>query len=371
MTHRTRYGFAVAALIAALAASACSGSSDDAKSSSSVPSTTSTTSGSSSSSPSATGGTGKPRPKPPTVNPLTGGKPSTNGVVAVKIDDTGSGRPQVNINQADVVYIEQVEGGLSRLLAIYNSHLPTVEAVRSTRASDPELVAQYGRIAYVASGGAHNPLKVLDASDLKTSINDRGGPGFQRDGSRAIPYNLRADLATIARKLKAPRAQPVGFHWAWDTSQLRGKADGVHVRTVVGSTPVAFDYNRETEHYRRLINGIPQRTANGKPIVAANVLVQFCNVTTYRKDIDVNGSPSKWTHTIGHGKAVLFRNGKRIVGTWSRALQRWHGLPRQERHGPAVPTGTGVGGPRLGERPALLARPVAAQRRVRVPLSGP
>jgi hypothetical protein len=318
MKHGVPYALAAAAFAASVALSACSGSSTGKPSVPSPANSASSTSTPSSSSGAPSGSTGKPKPKPPAHNPLTGGKPTNNGVIAVKIDDTRHGRPQVGIDRADVVYIEQVEGGLTRLLAIYNSSLPTVEAVRSTRASDPELVAQYGYIGYVTSGGAHNPLKILEASKLKTSINDRGGPGFQRDGGRSAPYNLRADLGAIAKKLRAPTSRSVGFHWAWDSPQLKGQPDGLHVRTMVGSTPVAFDYNRHTEHYRRLINGVPQRTAAGTPITAANVLVQFCSVTTYYKDIDVNGSPSKFTHTIGHGKAVLFRNGKRLVGTWAR-----------------------------------------------------
>jgi hypothetical protein len=32
----------------------------------------------------------------------------------------------------------------------------------------------------------------------------------------------------------------------------------------------------------------------------------------------VNGNPSQYTHTIGSGQAVIFRNGRRIQGTWSR-----------------------------------------------------
>src|ERR671933_664255 len=46
-------------------------------------------------------------------DPLTGGKPSHRPVVAVKIDDTANGRPQRGVNQADIVYIEEVEGGLT------------------------------------------------------------------------------------------------------------------------------------------------------------------------------------------------------------------------------------------------------------------
>jgi hypothetical protein len=39
--------------------------------------------------------------------------------MAVKIDDTSAARPQIGIEQADLVYIEQVEGGLTRLAAIF------------------------------------------------------------------------------------------------------------------------------------------------------------------------------------------------------------------------------------------------------------
>lgn len=315
MGHRARYGW-TAVVAAAVALSACSGGSDDHSSS---PAATSSSPSSSAGSP-AGGSSSKPKPQPktPAKNPLTGKKPTKNGVVAVKIDDTSHGRPQVNINQADIVYIEQVEGGLTRLLAIYNSSLPTVEAVRSTRASDPELVAQYGPIGYVASGGSWSPLKILRHSKLKASINDLGGPGFQRDPNRSAPYNLRANLGYIAKKVKAPQAKPVGFHWAWDPSQLKDAKSGMQIRTVVGTTPVAFNYDPKSKHYKRLISGVVQKTAGGTTIAASDVLVQFCKVTTFYKDRDVNGSPSKWTHSVGKGKAVLFRGGKRLVGTWSR-----------------------------------------------------
>ena len=71
--------------------------------------------------------------------------------MAVKIDDTGNGRPQRGVDLADIVYIEQAEGGLSRLIAVFATNKPVVEPVRSVRASDPELLSQYGPITLVAS----------------------------------------------------------------------------------------------------------------------------------------------------------------------------------------------------------------------------
>ena len=83
----------------------------------------------------------KAGPKPTPGNPLTGGKVTANPVVAVKIDNTSAGRPQYGISQADVVYIEQVEGGLTRMMAVFHTHLPTeVGPVRSVRTTDVELL---------------------------------------------------------------------------------------------------------------------------------------------------------------------------------------------------------------------------------------
>lgn len=270
--------------------------------------------------PSAATGSSTSRPKPTSVNPLTGGKVSQNPVVAVKIEDTAAGRPQVGIDKADIVYIEQAEGGLTRILAIYNTTLPTVEPVRSTRAGDPELASQFGPILYVASGGSHPELAPLDKSKLRTDINDRGGPGFSRDSSRPVPNNLRANLTTIAAKLKGPKAKDIGLRWS---SRLvtAGSRPATSVHTRIGGTPVTFDWSPKLHRYVRIIDGAVQHTANGKIIATPNVVVQFCRSTVYTKDRDVLGNPAQFTHTIGTGKVAVFRNGRRITGTWTRRAE--------------------------------------------------
>lgn len=254
---------------------------------------------------------------PPAVSPLTGQAPSDNPVIAVKIEDTALGRPQVGTDRADIVYVEQVEGGLTRLLAIFNTSLPVIAPVRSVRPSDPELALQFGHIIFVASGGSKPGIAPLDQSPLKSVINDRGGVGFRRDPNRAAPENLRADLATIAKKVKAPGAQSIGLEWAAQLPAGKTKPGAV-VQTMVGGTPVGFRWNPKTHQYMRIIDGAIQKTADGHVIDTPNVIVQFCKVTTYAKDRDVLGNPAKYTHTVGEGRVAVFRNGKRIDGTWSR-----------------------------------------------------
>jgi hypothetical protein len=260
----------------------------------------------------------KPKPKPKPISPLTGGAPSHRSVVAVKIDDTGAGRPQRGIDKADIVYVEQAEGGLTRLLAVYNSKLPTVEPVRSTRAGDEALAMQFGPIDYVASGGSAGELAPLDRSPLREAINDRGGPGFARDPSRAAPYNLTASLGVIAAKLHGPKAKDIGLKWSSKIAN-RGSRPGTAIRTMVGGTPVTFFWRAKLHRYVRVIDGRVQHAADGATVATPNVVVQYCRVTAYPQDIDTAGNPARYTHTIGRRAVVVFRGGRRIDGTWRRS----------------------------------------------------
>src|SRR5438445_484147 len=45
--------------------------------------------------------------------------PPGDAVLAVKIDNVAQARPQTGLATADTVYVEPVEGGLTRLLAIF------------------------------------------------------------------------------------------------------------------------------------------------------------------------------------------------------------------------------------------------------------
>jgi hypothetical protein len=239
-------------------------------------------------------------------------------VIAVKVDDTAPGRPSLGLEKADVIYIEEVEGGLTRMVAVFASAKPKVRAVRSIRSSDPELLGQYGKITVVATGGGGNSLRDLDRSNLHSSIFDRGQVGFFRDRTRRGPYNVVSDLAVVSAAIKADGVRNVGFTWATDDPRLSGAKAAATVSTRVGSTGVNFIWDAKLANYVRTVNGQRLLAAGGAPIAKANVLVQFCQVKEDHSDVDVNGNPSAFTKSVGSGRVVLFRNGKRIEGRWSR-----------------------------------------------------
>jgi len=84
-----------------------------------------------------------PSPSPVRLlSPFTGEPvPSLETVVAVKIDNIKQARPPTGLKSADIIYALPVEGGLSRLMAVFSSRFPPVIGpVRSAREDDLELM---------------------------------------------------------------------------------------------------------------------------------------------------------------------------------------------------------------------------------------
>jgi hypothetical protein len=310
---RTRHAVAASIASIAILASACSGGGKHE----STPTPTPT--------PPTTSSTPPPAPKPAPKNPFTGlGPVPKHPTIAVKIDDTAPGRPQLNIDKADIVYIEAVEGGLTRLAAIFGTNMPRVGYVRSTRPSDPDLLLQFGKITEAYSGGAHDSLPRVHRSGITSWSMDAGAPYYYRSphpGDHGY-INVVLDLKKVAQKVNTPRPRSIDWTFA---SKLTGvpTSRGTRLRTeVTGSyshgTPVEFRYSTRLHKYVRYIDGVAQRAADGKLVAATNVIVQRCKIVAHPQDTDVMGNPSQFTFTVGGGKVSVFRQGKRIEGEWSR-----------------------------------------------------
>ena len=110
-----------------------------------------------------------PSPTSPSMLPLLGttGQVPPRAALGVKIDDTERGRPQSGLAQADVVFEEMVEGGLTRLLAVFQSRDPdTVGPVRSARSTDLFILAELGQPLFAWSGANPTFAAAVEAADL-------------------------------------------------------------------------------------------------------------------------------------------------------------------------------------------------------------
>jgi len=150
---------------------------------------------------------------------ILSGREGIDGLLlAVKIDDTNAAHPQIGLEDADIVYIEQVEGGLTRLAAIFSTKIPSrVGPVRSARISDIDILSQFGRVAFAYSGAQKKLLPVISAANVQDLGAQRQSPTiYTTDPTRNQPYAmvLRADLMMqkiVDEQLKVDTAKSIGY----------------------------------------------------------------------------------------------------------------------------------------------------------------
>jgi hypothetical protein len=248
-------------------------------------------------------------------SPFTGEAVSSPGrVLAVKIDNTALGRPPTGLARADIVYVLPVEGGLSRLLAIFSSHVPpAVGPVRSARQEDLQLLRQFGRPAFAHSGATPRLLPYVHRSRIVDLDTGRTG-GYYRVPRRVAPYNLYAHARRLlAQAPGASRAHDIGFRFG--PPPPGGRA----TRSASASYPVAsfrFTWSAAKGRWLVSMGGRPAATASGVRLSAATVVIQHTTVRTSRF-LERGGRPP-YAESTGSGRALVLRNGEAWTVRWSR-----------------------------------------------------
>ena len=238
-------------------------------------------------------------------------------VLIVKIDNTRPAQPHVGLRQADVVYIEEVEGGLTRIAAVFATTLPRVVGpIRSARITDIQLFAQYGRPAFAYSGAQHKLKPALAAAPFYDVSEDAGGRGYFRDHSRFAPYNLMGRSAQLlARAPKASTASDIGFVFSTDVPG--GGRAGTTMRATWPSSSAGFVWVPSTKTYKVSLNGRPARASEGGGQYATTVVVQYVKEKNSGYG-DKFGEKTPLSVTTGTGKGWVLRGGQAWPVTWSR-----------------------------------------------------
>jgi hypothetical protein len=256
-----------------------------------------------------------PTPTPIERWPLTG-LPAPDGVgenpvLVVKVDNSPSARPQVGLSSADLIVEEPVEGGLTRLAALYHSELPDqVVPVRSIRTSDVGIVAPTGG-ALVASGGAQRVLRLMDDEGI-TVLAEGGAAGFSRNPDRPSLYSVTVDLAaTVADAADLASPAIPYLEWADDDTVPTGweEATAVDIKFSAGrTTHWEWDGDRWTQP--------DDLAAAGDEFTPANILV--LHVTTRDAGYtDPGGNPVNEVVWDEPGGALLLTGGMAIDAEWS------------------------------------------------------
>ncbi|MFI6089846.1 DUF3048 domain-containing protein [Streptomyces sp. NPDC051218] len=248
-----------------------------------------------------------------------GNPPSDGGrVLAVKIDNVRPARPQTGLEAADVVYAEQVEAGLSRLMAVYAGRLPpAVGPVRSARETDLELLRQFDDPALVFSGAQSKLLPLISAAPLRQlSPGKAPGDAYFRGGDKAAPHNLFVRPKALDADPGDGGLESTGFRFG-----PRPKG-GTPEREATVRFPAArftFTWSAERERWLVSMDGERARTTDGGTLAASTVVVQYVKVRESRFH-DRSGNNTPLTETVGSGKARVLRDGRAYEARWERPL---------------------------------------------------
>lgn len=302
----------VLAASSALALAACAASSP--------PSASSSAPAAVSSSPAASPVESASPEAPSDASPFSGlpggaGKP----VLVVKFDNTPFAQPHTGLKYADIVYVEEVEWGLTRLAAVFSTTLPkTVGPVRSARISDIELLAQFGKPAFAYSGSQHKLMPLLAKASLFDVSGDKGIKGYFRDHSRRAPYDFFGHPSVLlARAPKASAAQDIGF-----TFSEEAPAGGRPVKVAVVPYPdsqAKYVWNAKLGVFDVWLNKKPARATEGGVQHAATVVLQYVAQSDSGFG-DRYGGRTPMLKTVGTGKAWILRDGRAYPVTWSRPV---------------------------------------------------
>ena len=262
-------------------------------------------------------------PWPPAPNQGWPESPTSTRPFAVVIDNAPEARPQWGISSADIVYDTLVEGGITRLVALFSSKKASkIGPVRSARpyfirqAQDPHAI-------FVHSGGSTHALDALALGIPRvTDLNEFShGAYFWRTNASA-PHNLYTSTDQLVEAAHT-RGYSLKFtatpRWHFSTSTMPDlptttKASIPHR---LPTSEVSYTYNHGTASYDRFAGGRAHKDAgNNAPISPKNVIFEF----HAKKEIDDPhhlGLVDFWYE--GNGAFIALTAGIRIEGTWTRA----------------------------------------------------
>lgn len=309
----------VAVVSSALAACGGGGSSTDTVVAATTPAPTTTVAITTTTIP-ATTTTAVPLPTAPLTGlAVTDAAALDRPALIVKIDNAPGAWPQTGLNQADIVYEENVEGW-TRFAAIFHSQgSDPVGPVRSGRTQDISLGTSLDSPLLVWSGGNSTVTSLINKSELVNMSVSAAGPngGYYRSSDKRAPHNLFTKTSSIwaLDEGRGGRPSPQFLYRTPSEASSGESVVGLKLR-MDGSMRASWEWNPATSTFERTHDRDPHLLSDGTQVSAHNVLVLECEYKT-----SVADSRSPEAQTTGSGKAWVFSDGRLVEGTWSRPDQ--------------------------------------------------
>lgn len=262
------------------------------------------------------------------VNPLTGVKDLEIGKekdrpVAVTINNISVAQPvQTGLGKADIVYETEVEGGITRLLALFQdvSKVKKLGTIRSARYVFIDLAM--GHNAVYAHHGQDSYHAGPHLNDLDHFVIDENNAGVRISNNLSREHTLYAYgdklWECIENKFDTENtSQKPWVNFAAEEANITfdNKATSVKVPFSQSYTS-SFKYNEESGKYIRYFNGTERKDYNtGENEQFTNVFVLLTDIYTYP---NCNDGYKHKKVDLKSGNGYYFANGTYTMISWSK-----------------------------------------------------
>ena len=246
--------------------------------------------------------------------------------LALKIDNAPTALPQQGLQDADIVFEELVEGGLTRFLAIFHSQIPTsVGPIRSGRSTDIPLLMPFDGALFGWSGSNWAFRKLLDTVAITDVGLYRNPSHYWRQTERISPSNLWVRASQLFNK-EAHDPHSSEPLWPYELPEETTSGPSREIKGVKvdwGSTKVEHLWDAARSGWARSQNDDPHVVLDLKgeqhELAPENLIIQFTKYVLTNEE-DVNGARIPLgLVSEGSGTALILKDGGLIEGRWIKA----------------------------------------------------
>jgi hypothetical protein len=248
--------------------------------------------------------------------------------LAAMIDNYSAARPSTGLNEAAIVFETLVEGGVTRLLGVWQTEDEVeIGPIRSARHYFLPWVKELQAI-YVHSGGSTQALAAI-AQDktIKDADEFRHGGSYYRVNGIPAPHDLFSTTGRLQALATKFSSDSVSSPATWQfsdslvpapaTEEAGDSATTITLDFSISPYKVRWAYDEASNQYRRVVgNAIDYDRATKQQLTARNIIVLETTVVPDKKspkpDAVVVG-------TVGEGPLTVFRDGRVIKGKWLKA----------------------------------------------------
>jgi len=250
--------------------------------------------------------------------------------IAVMINNNKAARPQSGLSDAFLVYEIKVEGGITRMMALYNQDFSEdkIGSIRSSRHNYLDYVLENDAI-YIHWGGspqAYSDIKSLDIDNLDGMVY--GDKYFTTDKTlkRSLEHTrfTSSNLINDAiKKLKFDTTTDKGYllNYTADIVDLSLKENSKAANKVTikysNYQTSSYEYNEQEQVYYRYMSGEKHTD------LVTDEHYKFKNIIAYSvKYNTIDSSGRQDLKNIGSGEGVYITNGYSIPIKWTKDSRR-------------------------------------------------